>query len=238
VNVFLYAVTENRELRDPTPIVEHDGERFTERPAPLRVNCSYIVTTWSGGNSTPANVTVEHQLLGQALTWLSRFPTIPARYLQGSLGAPGLIYPPPTMVAHMDPNQHTSDFWAAMGVSPRAAFHLVVTVELPLGAGFSGDLVLTRITDFEVAGTADLPWMAVGGRVVGLPADTGIADAIVDLVEISVRTRSAVEGRFRFPRVPRGVHTLRVVAQGFHPQTQPLAVPAPPEDLIVRMSPN
>jgi hypothetical protein len=238
VDLFLYEVAENRELRDPTPVIERDGDHFTQRPTPLRVNCSYIVTTWGTGTAGPARVAAEHELLGQALAWLSRFPTIPVQYLQGYLGLPGLIYPPPTMVAQMDPNQHAGDFWTAMGVSPRPAFYLAATVELPLGAGFVGELVLTRISDFDVAGEPDEPWIALGGRVVGPPrAAAGIADAVVDLVDLSIRTRSAAEGRFRFPRVPRGAHTLRVIAQGFHPKTQPLDIPAPPEDLVVGLTP-
>jgi hypothetical protein len=237
VDLFLYEVAENRELRDPTPVVERDGDRFTQRPAPLRVNCSYIITTWGAGSAGPARVAAEHELLGEALAWLGRFPTIPAQYLQGYLGAPGLIYPPPTMVAQMDPNQHAGDFWTAMGVSPRPAFYLLVTVELPLGAGSTGDLVLTTVTDLDVAGAADLPWLAIGGRVVGPPPEAGIADAVVDIIDLSLRTRSMAEGRFRFPRVPRGSHTLRVAAHGFQPKTQPLDVPAPPEDLIVGLTP-
>jgi len=105
VDLFLYEVKENRELRDPTPIVEKIGTSFVHREPPLRVDCSYIVTTWSDPNATgEARVTEEHRLLAKALLWLSRFPTIPADKLQGSLA--NQLYPTPAMVAQTDPNKN------------------------------------------------------------------------------------------------------------------------------------
>jgi hypothetical protein len=233
VDLFLHDVREDRELRDPTPVVERDGERFTRRPAPLRANCAYTVTAWGAGSPGPATVAVEHRLLGQAVTWLSRFPTIPAQYLQGFLSAADLIYPPPVTVARVDPNQNAGEFWNAMGVTPRPAFALTVTVELGLGAGMGGDLVLATITE----SATDRPWIALGGRVV-TQAGGPVPDAVVDIVELSLRTRSLGEGRFSFPRVPPGQHTLRVHARGFHPHTRPLEVPGRAEDRVVALTPN
>ena len=240
VNLFLYEVRENRNLRDPRPIVERDSarNRFVRRQPPLRADCSYIVTTWGAGAAGPARVAAEHRLLGQALTWLSRFPTIPDAYLQGVLDAPGRIYPPPAMAAQLDPNQNAGDFWAALGIAPRPAFYLTVTVELSLDpAGVKGDLVTTRFTEFSVNGAADQPWIQIGGRVVGQTAGEGVADAVVDIVDLGLRTRSGVEGRYTFTRVPPGAHTVRVVAGGFQVNTQPLVVPGRPEDYVVELTP-
>jgi hypothetical protein len=44
VNLFLYEVKENRDLRDPTPIIEKINGGFVRKEQPLRVDCSYIVT--------------------------------------------------------------------------------------------------------------------------------------------------------------------------------------------------
>ena len=44
VNLFLYEVKENRDLRDPTPIIEKVNGSFIRKEPPLRVDCSYIVT--------------------------------------------------------------------------------------------------------------------------------------------------------------------------------------------------
>jgi Pvc16 N-terminal domain/Carboxypeptidase regulatory-like domain len=238
VDLFLYEVRENRELRNSLPIVERDGDRFTTRPAPVRADCAYIVTTWAAGPPGPARVAAEHQLLGQAVAWLSRFGTLPDRYLQGQLGLPDRIYPPPALVAQHDPNQNAGDFWVAMGIPPRPAFGLTVTVELDLGAAVvAGDLVTTLFTGFVASGASDGVWISIGGRVVDDVGGEGIEDAVVDVTDLSLRTRSQAEGRFSFPRVPEGSHTIRVVGRGFAPKTQPLVVPARPQDYLVELTP-
>jgi hypothetical protein len=239
VDLFLYEVRENRELRDPRPVVERNGNSFRRRRAPLRADCSYIVTTWTAGGPGPARVADEHRLLGQALTWLSRFPVVPARYLQGLLGppAPAPIYPLPVLVAYHDPAQHTGDFWTAMGVAPRATFNLTVTVELGLGGEVTGPLVTTWTTDVVVDGAHERPWVGIGGRVVEQPGGGAVPDALVEIVDLSVRTRTGAEGRYSFPRVPPGGHTVRVVAPGFQQQTQALVVPGAPDDYLVEVTP-
>src|SRR5215813_12161231 len=81
VNLFLYETKENRQLRDPEPIVERVGASFVQRPPPLRVDCCYLVTAWSDPNQAGAvGISEAHQLLAQALLWLSRFPTVPSTY--------------------------------------------------------------------------------------------------------------------------------------------------------------
>jgi hypothetical protein len=236
VDLFLYEVRENRDKRDSRPVVERNGDRFTTRPAPLRADCAYIVTTWDAGAPAATRVAAEHKLLGQALSWLSRFGTLPDPYLQGSLGAPDRLYPPPTLVAQSDPNQNAGDFWVAMGIPPRPAFGLTVTVELSLGGPVAGDLVVTRLGAVEAAGLPDAPWIGLGGRVVDT-AGAGIEDAVVDILDLDLRTRSGLEGRYAFPRVSAGAHTIRVVGRGFMPKTQPLAVPGRPEDYLVELTP-
>jgi hypothetical protein len=233
VDLFLYEVRENRNLRDSRPIVERNGNDFTSRPAPLRADCAYIVTTWTAGPVGAARIAAEHQLLGQALAWLSRFPTVPDRYLQGALGSLDRLYPPPALVAQSDPNQNAGDFWVAMGIPPRPAFGLTVTVEIALGDPVSGHLVATHSA--VVAG--DAPWVGVGGRIVDSTAGDAIEDAVVDILDLRLRTRSGAEGRYAFPRVVPGAHQIRVVGRGFQPRTQPLTVPGRPEDYVVELTP-
>jgi len=234
VDLFLYEVKENRELRDPTPIVEKNGDSFIRKEPPLRVDCSYIVTAWSDPNATgDAKVIEEHRLLAQALLWLSRFPTIPADKLQGSLA--NQLFPPPTMVAQMDPNKNAGDFWFALGIPPRPAFYLVVTITMDLGLQVEGPLVTTRSTEFKPYGLEQENWVQVGGRI--LSAGQGVGDALVDILDAGLRTRSDSEGHYSFVRVPEGAHNIRVVATGFQPKTQPLTVPGKPEDYDVTLTP-
>jgi hypothetical protein len=234
VDLFLYEVRENRNLRDSRPLVERNGDHFTTRPAPLRADCAYIVTAWAAGPAGAARVAAEHQLLGQTLGWLSRFSTLPDRYLQGALGTPDRLYPPPALVAQFDPNQNAGDFWVAMGIPPRPAFGLTVTVEIELGEPIGGHLVTTHGT----ATAGDAPWVGIGGRIVDSVAGDGIEDAVVDILDLRLRTRSGAEGHYAFPRVIPGAHQIRVIGRGFQPKTQPLVVPGRPENYLVELTPQ
>jgi hypothetical protein len=87
INLFLYEVKENRELRQPAPDRDMINGRAIRRHAPLRVDCSYMVTAWSNiGNQD--NVANAHKLLGQAFNWLSRFPKVADSYLPAGVTGP------------------------------------------------------------------------------------------------------------------------------------------------------
>jgi hypothetical protein len=373
VNLFLYDVKENRELRDPTPIVEKVGNTFVRRQAPVRVDCSYIVTAWSK-LTNQQKVAEEHRLLAQALLWLTRFPVIPPVYLQGRLTSQ--IYPPQMWVAQIDPNKNAGEFWDALAIPPRPAFYVTVTIAMDLGLADSGPLVTTRLTGVTPGDQATAETMIqIGGQVLGPPVaalraqtnlvnaaidkatlpnpaqaaqfkrgdivlltqaakndrasvanvtgatltfetkltnsytggniriddlqigqstlrvtDTahlnqgttvsisqagtseeatvkevdqttnlvtlitglnnlftmkapdapvnltpGIADAVVDILDPALRIRSGSDGRYTFIRVPAGTHTIRAVAIGFQPKTQPLVVPSLPENYDINL---
>jgi hypothetical protein len=140
VNLFLHRVEENRTLRDAVPIVDSVvgsvGTTLVRQMPPLRVECAYLVTAWSDpGVGAAVRVSQEHRLLGLSLAWLSRFPTIPENYLQGSLAASP--FPPPTAVARPQAPEEPGQFWTALGISPRPALTLVVTVSLDLAVATS-----------------------------------------------------------------------------------------------------
>lgn len=145
VNLFLYEVKENRKLRNPGPITEPVGGVSVRRLPPLRVDCSYLVTAW---NSTENDkIKSEHQLLGQAFFWLSRFPVIPASYFSGSMiGQP---FPPPTMVAQWDAAKNQGEFWNALGIAPRPYFNLIVTVAMDLEQASQEYVVTNTITSYQ-----------------------------------------------------------------------------------------
>ncbi|MFC7388218.1 Pvc16 family protein [Sphaerisporangium rhizosphaerae] len=221
VDLFLYEVRENRELRHPVPVVERHGDGYVRRRPAVRADCSYIVTAWGGGGVGDVRVAAEHRLFGQALTWLSRFPRIPAEALRGGLSNPE--YPLPTMVAQLDPNQNAGDFWAAMGVPPRPAFQLLVTVELAMGAGLDGPLATTLDTAFLPGGDRSAD---VGGTV----RDAGgrpVAGAWVLIEQLGTVEISDAEGRFRFTRlVPDRAYTLRARAIGRADAVRDVRVPS------------
>ena len=116
LNLFLYDVRENMEMRTNEPVVTRsNGETVIRRP-PVRVACSYLVTAWpSGTASEDEKLTAplrEHRLLGEALQVLSQYPTIPEPLLQGSLAKQDT--PPPLVVAQADGLKVPSEFWTAI----------------------------------------------------------------------------------------------------------------------------
>lgn len=228
VDLFLYEVRENRDLRDPTPILVKTGNTYTRQLAPVRMDCSYILTAWSN-QVGDAQVAAEHQLLAEALQWLMGFPTIPDNFLQGSLV--NSIYSPPMFIAQVDPNQHAGDFWYALGIPPRPAFYLTVTLALNPLSFQQGTLVSTHATSAATgSGGTDVPWVQVGGQVLESTTNTPLAGTVVDLVNLGMRTTTDVHGRYTFLRVPSGTHSLRAIAVGYQPGNKTLTVPGRPDD--------
>ena len=132
INLFLYEVRENRELRQPGPNRDvMNGQSVLRQRAPLRLDCAYMVTAWSNIQNAD-NVANSHRLLGQAFVrWLSASPPFPRIFPAtdivpppGTPGMPHQPFPPPTMVAQMDGAKSAGDFWYALGILPRPYFNL------------------------------------------------------------------------------------------------------------------
>jgi hypothetical protein len=126
IDLFLYDVRENRELRSNEWLVERrsDGTATKQRP-PVRVDCSYLITAWASQSSTtPAQD--EHRLLGEVMKVFLRHPTIPAEVLHGLLA--GQEPPLPASVLQPGLLQSLGEFWQALGGKPKAALHLSVTI--------------------------------------------------------------------------------------------------------------
>jgi hypothetical protein len=132
LNLFLHHVGENRQLRANAPALEFSANTgaYSPRLEPLRVDCTYLVTTWSA-KAAGTKIAEEHGLLGLALSWISRHPVLPRAAQTGSL-APPQNFPITATIAQLTPEETLSHFWSALGVAPRPAFTLIVTVELPL----------------------------------------------------------------------------------------------------------
>jgi hypothetical protein len=232
VDLFLYDVRENVELRDNEPIRRHTSiGRVTIEPPPLRVACSYLVTAWPVGGADLA--LQEHRLLSQILQLLSRFPTIPASFLVG-----GLVNqepPLPMVTAQTDALKNPAEFWTAIGNRLRASLSVTVTVSMPALQPHETGIVSTILTTYDVGGAREVR-VEIGGRVVDLTAQP-IADALVDVVNAGLRTRTDADGRYRFDSMPAGSASVRVVAAGFQPKTQVVVVPGRSEDYEITLTP-
>ncbi len=126
VNLFLYDVRENHDLRSNERMVERPANgKVSSRPAPIRVDCSYLVTAWVGAGAINS-AEDEHRLLSDTMTVLLAYPKLPAEVLQGRLQAqePSL----PTATLQPGRLQSIGEFWQALGGNPKAAFDYTVTI--------------------------------------------------------------------------------------------------------------
>jgi Pvc16 N-terminal domain/Carboxypeptidase regulatory-like domain len=238
LNLFFHDLKENRELRDPVPIRTPVADGYRQSRPPIRVDCSYAVTAWSGSSAgTAARVAEEHELLGTALVWLSRFAMLPLP--PGVL--PGQPFPPPMWVAQMPSEREASEFWSALGIAPRPSFSLVVTIAMDLALGFDAPMVTTLTARHLQSGqprTAEE--RATIGGVVRTAAGVPVPGAWVRLeppapAEPVHFIRADAQGRFVFSLVALGIgYALRARASGFADVVVPIDVPSPSGDYIVQ----
>lgn len=220
VNLFLHEVAENRTLRDEARLIERTGDTYTSRLPSLRLDCSYLVTTWSvqaGGLKAQE----EHHLLGLALAWLSRFPVIDNRFLQGTLNTPPQPYPLAAVVAQTNEGQPMGHFWSALGVSPKPAFSLTVTITIdPFDeVDQFGVVQAVRIE------TTSLQFPALAGQVF-TSALNPVPGATVTVMETGAQQTSGADGGFAFDGLAFGTYTLTVQVSGQPEQQAPVAYAA------------
>jgi hypothetical protein len=130
LDLFLFDIRENVLLRDKEPVVERlKGKAVIRRP-PMRVDCSYLLTAWAAGGTGPELVLEEHDLLGRAMQVLARYPTIPEKFLRGSLKQQGRPVPLSVGGTNRDEMKDPADFWSALGNKLRPALIVTATLEL------------------------------------------------------------------------------------------------------------
>src|SRR5689334_22945321 len=109
IDVFLYDVRENRDLRNVDWTMERGDDGVVRRQhPPVRVDCSYLVTAWPSDASQDPWYD-EHNMLGEVMKVLLRHPVIPDVLLQGSLRDQD----PPLPAVTIQPSelQGWGDFW-------------------------------------------------------------------------------------------------------------------------------
>jgi hypothetical protein len=228
LNLFLYDVKENRELRDPAPIETRMGDVVRRIRPPLRVDCTYLVTAWTGADvGRDARVVEEHRVLGWTLAWLSRFPAIPSTYLAGDLATQPIA--PPLWVGQMDTGREAGEFWSALGTEPRPSFAVVATIAMDVLAPDDAPMVGTLIARYFPAGSpgsAD-EWVIIGGAVRDSSGNP-VPGAWVRLEPTGATTVTDNAGRFVFQNVRRGFgYRLRAAAVGLAEIQGNVDVPAP-----------
>lgn len=125
INCFLYQIQENRGLREAR--ARYDKEKHQLSPAPLRLDCFYLITTWSalmGDNK----IREEHNLLGGVLSWLHGFAEITKEMVNNDF-VNLQDSPIRTLVAPAEKLESIA--WHSLGTPPRPAFSYQMTVTLP-----------------------------------------------------------------------------------------------------------
>ncbi len=229
VNLFLYDVRENVELRSNEVTSERrNGQVILHRP-PLRVACTYLVTAWPTGGAELA--LQEHRLLSQVLQILSRYPAIPAPFLKGSLI--GQEPPLPMITAQADGLKNPAEFWTALGNKLRPSLTLTVTISLEVFAPETTTMVITEeIRVGERASTGEETvepvtlekFFRIGGRVTDA-THAPVSGATILIVERGMTTTTDTDGYYQIGPIPSGNFTLRAQKDGSE-ITKSIAVPA------------
>jgi hypothetical protein len=143
IDLFLYDVRENRELRSTEWVIERRSNGVARSSPPLvRVDCSYLISAWPS-EGTPQPALDEHHLLGEVMRALLRFPTLPAAVLQGTLA--GQELPLPTAILQPGRLQSVGEFWQALGGKPKAVLNYTVTISVSPFEPVEAPLVLENI---------------------------------------------------------------------------------------------
>src|ERR1700722_14167935 len=141
INLFLYDVRENVDLRLNGPAVSRGNGSAVVAQPPLRILCSYLATAWVNSGTDPA--LQEHRLLIQVLQVLSRYPTIPVDLAVNSIK--NSDPPVPLQVAAGNTLTSISEFWSALGAKLRPSVTVQATLALPLNWNDqTGPLVRTQ----------------------------------------------------------------------------------------------
>ena len=146
INLFLYDIRENLELRSNEQMMERtgNGKKAKILPPPVRVDCSYLITAWSDADDSARE---EHRFLGEVMRTLLRFPQLPREHLRGELANQAL--PVPTAVLHPGRLQSLGEFWQALEGQPRTALNYTITIAVQPAEAVETDVVLGTNTDID-----------------------------------------------------------------------------------------
>ncbi|RLC96315.1 MAG: hypothetical protein DRI40_03510 [Chloroflexi bacterium] len=228
VNLYLYDIRENHQLRNNEWIMKRSGGSAVMAKPPLRIDLSYLVTVWTNDTAD------QHRLLGHLLATLSRYQELPADLLQGILKESQC----PVLAFTAQPNginMNAADFWGALENQLRASINYVLTVPVDIDMKFTSPLVKTTVLEFSQKGEAPADQAVLVSGVVharGKPEEV-VAEATLFLKELQKTARSDEEGKYAFRKLVYGSYTVEVSAPGRKKRELQLAVPSPSYDIEI-----
>lgn len=205
INLFLFDVQENKELRRSDFETTKQNGRAERRALPRRFDLRYMVSALTTSSED------EYLLLWRVLTTLLRHPQLPAEILSEELRQ--LEPPLVTQVSQEDEGKRMSDLWSALGGAPHPALSYVVTVPVDMNLSIEAPLVLTRTTRYSRVDDEKIPpevGVQIGG-VVRTGAGEPLANVKVGLEgSAALESLTNTEGRFTLRDVRPGTLRLRV----------------------------
>jgi Pvc16 N-terminal domain len=241
VNLFLYDLRENVELRNNETQMTVTNGRAVIQGTPLRLSCSYLATVWTVGASGDEQFLQEHRLLGQVFYALARYPTIPEDLLQGSLR--GQQPPLPLSTSPIDTLKSFGEFWTALGNRLRPSISVTATLSMqtapPQEAASIVSMVDTQLesqrspvnrSDFLLRNPVVQSETFQIGGVLTMPNREDLNRTTITLVELGYITKPKPNGQYKFGNIPHRTgsapltQTLRVQV-GDRTQDYPITIP-------------
>jgi Pvc16 N-terminal domain/Carboxypeptidase regulatory-like domain len=228
IDLFLFDVRENMELRSNEPKTERLNGQAVIHRAPMRVACTYLATAWPIGGTDL--VLQEQRLLAQVLQVFSTYPNIPASFLKGKLV--GQEPPLPMMATHPEELKNPAEFWTAIGNKMRASVTVTVTISMEIFAPVTAPVTKTGLVRLGERTAADvqtlipatkMEFYRIGGKVTS--SGNAVAGAMVAVSGSGLAARTDGDGEYVLGAMSAGPYTLNVQSNGTTKQVN-ITVPA------------
>jgi hypothetical protein len=228
VNLFLCDLRKSQRPGQSGPEGGRNGNRATERPPALRVDCIFAVTAWSKA------VADEHRLLSQVLGVLYAFPILDG-HLGSRFDTGSQQFEIRASVGEQRPEQR-ADFWRSVGGVYKPALDYVVTLSVESGMTVERGpdvrttTIRTGMAERRGFGVQELSH--VGGIVRGADG-SAVADAWIAVTDLGRLALSDDDGHFLIRRVPSGTHEVRVRGGDGSEATVSVKVPGEALDVVL-----
>jgi hypothetical protein len=228
VNIYLYDIRENTNLRGTEWIIEKNGNNTaTKRKNAKRVDLSYLITVWT------TKIEDQHHLLWRVMLTFFQYPTIPQDMLCGLLAEQKYFI----LTSTAQPDglfNNPADFWAALNNEIRPSFNYVATLPMDLDIAFTSTIVNTRSFSVKPPDTEAEQMIGITGIVhlKGKP-DQAVPEAIVVAKEAGMTASTNAQGQYAFSRIPAGKQTIQIIIAGKQMKELKINVPSSNYDLEI-----
>ena len=224
INLYLYEIAENTDLKNPGAWVVRKGPSNTaiKSKPDVRIDLSYNVTVFA------SSIDDEHRLLSRVLVTLLKYSMLPAESLQGLLVGQEVT----ASTAHPgNAQQSPSDYWGAVDNDLKVSLEYRITMRLDVGEEIITGVALN--SQFKIGQTEMAPEdfetlpINIGGRVHALDdASIGVENALVTVLERGLDTKSGKDGQYSISRMLPGSYTFIITVEGYEESRIPIQIPS------------